>query len=89
MNNHSPVRKCIGCGKRKSKFELIRIVNNNEQIFIDPDANIPGRGAYICASINCINNAKEKNKFSKALKTKKEDKIYSLLMEEIGNDIND
>lgn len=87
MQTRSPIRKCIGCGGRKSEFEMIRIVNNNEQVFIDPDGNLPGRSAHICASARCIEKARENNEFSRTLKVSNPDKVYSLLMEEIGNDI--
>ncbi len=84
MNKSVPIRKCIACGARKNKMELVRIVNNKGKIIIDPRGNIPGRGAYICPSEQCLKNAQKNNKIEKALKTEIPDEIYNKLTEEIG-----
>ncbi|MFW6410051.1 MAG: RNase P modulator RnpM [Halanaerobiales bacterium] len=82
----SPIRKCVGCGARRDKKELMRIVNNKNQIRVDPRGDLPGRGAYICPNLDCLKMAKEKNQLSKALKTKINEEIYQKLMEEIKNE---
>ena len=42
-------RTCIGCRAKKAKSKLIRIVlNKKRETVIDPEAKIPGRGAYLC-----------------------------------------
>ncbi len=86
MLNDVSVRKCVACGKHKSEFELIKIVNNNEQILIDPEVDLPGRGAYICPNQDCLEKAKEENGIEQALKTSISGDIYKKLMEEISNE---
>lgn len=86
MRRESPIRKCVGCGTRRDKIELIRIVNNKNDINIDPGGNLPGRGAYICPNNDCLEKARKKNKLANALKTKLSDDFYQELMEEINNE---
>lgn len=80
-----PIRKCTGCGERKPKKELIRVVynKNNEEVNIDKTGKLPGRGAYICPEIECLKKAKKANSLSRALKISISDEIYNKLMEEI------
>ena len=48
------MRSCIGCGAKKPKRELIRIVREPDGS-IHPDASdrSNGRGAYLCRDIAC------------------------------------
>lgn len=86
LSGHEPIRKCIACGSRRNEIELLRIVKNKDQILIDPGSDLPGRGAYLCPSENCINKSQENNLLEKALKTEISDNFYHKIMEEIGND---
>ena len=86
MDNHSMIRKCIACGTRKSKVELLRLVKNKDQILVDPRGNLPGRGAYICPDELCIDKAQENNLISDELKTTVSEDFYNDLMGEIGNE---
>ena len=62
-----PQRMCTGCMEMKPKKELFRIVRSKEgEISIDLTGKKPGRGAYICKSIEC---------FEKAFKTKRLEEI--------------
>lgn len=50
-----PERTCMGCNEKKSKKEFIRIVKNKDnEINIDRTGKMPGRGAYICDDIQCL-----------------------------------
>ena len=82
--NKIPLRKCISCGERKSKKELIRIVKNNEKgAIIDESGKLNGRGAYICSNIECITNAEKSNKLSRALEINIPKNIYDDLKEQV------
>ena len=82
--NKIPLRKCIACGERKSKKELIRIVKNNEKgAIIDESGKLNGRGAYICSNIECITNAEKSNKLSRALEINIPKNIYDDLKEQV------
>ena len=56
------MRLCLGCNEGHPKKELIRIVKNKEgEISVDITGKKPGRGAYICNKMECLNKL-EKNK---------------------------
>lgn len=75
-----PQRTCIGCNSKKSKKELIRIVKDKEgNIQIDRTGKLPGRGAYICDDVSCLDKAIKSKRLEKAFETKIEDKIYEEL----------
>ena len=66
-----PQRTCIVCRKQKNKNELLRIVKNKENIIkVDENGREPGRGAYICYDIECLEKAKKSKKLDKALEIK-------------------
>ncbi len=75
-----PQRTCIGCNSKKSKKELIRIVKDKEgNIQIDRTGKLPGRGAYICDDVSCLDKAIKSKRLEKTFETKIEDKIYEEL----------
>ena len=75
-----PQRTCIGCNEKKDKKELIRIVRNKEgQISIDRTGKMPGRGAYICDDINCLEKAIKNKRIDKSFETKLDEEIYENL----------
>ena len=62
-------RTCVGCGAEEGKKNLLRIVRSHEGVIsVDPTGREPGRGAYLCISLECLNLARKKNALSKALK---------------------
>ena len=83
-----PLRMCLGCKEMKPKKELIRVVKNNEgEINIDLVGKKPGRGAYICKSIDCLENAIKAKRLDKAFETTIDVEIYNNLKNQLeGND---
>lgn len=68
-----PQRTCIGCNEKKDKKDFIRIVKNKEnEIQIDRTGKMPGRGAYLCDNIECLN---------KAIKTKRLERTFEMAIE--------
>jgi len=62
-------RTCVGCGAEEGKKKLLRVVRSPEGVVsVDPTGREPGRGAYLCISLECLKLAKKKNAFSRALK---------------------
>lgn len=71
-------RTCNGCNTKKDKKELIRIVINKEnKISIDETGKLPGRGAYICNDVSCLEKAIKTKKLERTLKSKIDDEIYN------------
>jgi predicted RNA-binding protein YlxR (DUF448 family) len=57
---HVPIRTCLGCGQKKPKEELARIVVENGALMVDKGGKLPGRGAYLCPEIACISSLRKK-----------------------------
>ncbi|WP_416197999.1 MAG: YlxR domain-containing protein [Sporanaerobacter sp.] len=80
-----PLRKCIACGENKPKKELIRIVRKNDSdIEVDLTGKVNGRGAYICADLNCLNTIKKTKKLGKALECEIPSEVYDELFKIIS-----
>lgn len=53
-----PVRTCTGCGSRREKRDMIRIVTDpSGKLIVDLKGKLPGRGGYICPDVTCIDKA--------------------------------
>lgn len=66
-----PQRTCMGCNQKKEKKELIRIVKNKEgEVFVDLKGKQPGRGAYICNDIACLEKVLKTKRLERTLETK-------------------
>ena len=80
MQKKVPERSCIGCNTKKEKRDLIRIVKNKQgEINIDKTGKMPGRGAYICDSISCLEKLIKTKKLERVFQMKIEDDIYEEL----------
>ncbi|KOF56697.1 MULTISPECIES: RNase P modulator RnpM [Clostridium] len=82
-----PQRMCTGCMEMKPKKELIRIVKNKDgEVSIDITGKKPGRGAYICKNIECLEKAVKQKRLEKNLEKKIDDELYAKLKDEIINE---
>ncbi len=78
--NKPPERTCMGCNIKKPKKEFIRIVKNKEnEINIDRTGKLPGRGAYICDNIECLEKVIKSKRLEKVFDSKISDEIYEKL----------
>ena len=81
-----PLRKCIACNEMKPKKELVRVVKSKENIVsVDLTGKANGRGAYICPTIECFEEAFKNKKFQRALQTEVTEEVYSGLKKVIEN----
>lgn len=81
-----PERMCVGCQTMHDKREMIRIVKSPEGDFsIDSTGKKSGRGAYICASIDCLEAAIKGHRLEKSFKCKIDASIYDALKAELLN----
>ncbi len=72
-----PQRTCSVCRSQKNKADLLRIVKNKENIIkVDEMGKEPGRGAYICYDIQCLEKAQKTKKLEKVLEIKLENELY-------------
>ena len=62
------VRTCVGCKERADKSSLLRLVVVGDVIQPDPQARLPGRGAYLHPSLDCLELARRRRAFPRALR---------------------
>ena len=68
------------CGELKDKKDLLRIVKNKEEgILIDESGKKNGRGAYVCKSKACIEEALRTNKLNRVFRTEVPEELYEEL----------
>jgi predicted RNA-binding protein YlxR (DUF448 family) len=63
-----PVRTCVGCKERTAKSSLLRLVATGDDLIPDPQARLPGRGAYLHPSPECLELAQRRRAFPRALR---------------------
>lgn len=66
---HVPQRTCVSCRRVLSKRELHRLVRTPDGVKYDPTGKMAGRGAYLCNSPSCWQNALRQGSLARALKT--------------------
>ncbi len=74
-----PQRMCVSCRENKDKVSLFRLRVNGDKVEYDPTGKLPGRGAYICKSVICIERAKRKSIIQNALSAFCPDELFSEL----------
>ncbi|QEH61725.1 hypothetical protein SCHIN_v1c05280 [Spiroplasma chinense] len=85
-NKHVVLRKDVSSNKMFPKLELIRIVKDKEgHIFIDQTRKANGRGVYIRPTLEALEKVKKTRALDRGLKTKVDEGIFDLLLEEIKN----
>ena len=62
-------RTCVGCRERAVKTSLLRLVAVGDNILPDPQARLPGRGAYLHPCLACFELARRRRAFPRALRT--------------------
>lgn len=82
-----PLRMCTGCSEMKPKKELVRVVRSKEgEVSIDLTGKKPGRGAYVCKSIECLEKAFKTKRLERNLEVKIGEEVYTRLREEITDE---
>ena len=66
---HIPIRTCVACRETGEKRRLLRVVRQTDATCYDPKGKLPGRGAYVCARVECIALARKQKKLERSLKT--------------------
>ncbi len=75
-----PMRQCVGCREMKPKKELVRVVKSPEgDISIDLKGKAPGRGAYVCHSMQCLRKAIKSNALARGFETTIPQEVVDLL----------
>lgn len=84
MPKKIPQRTCMACQEKKDKRELVRIVRSPEgEISVDMTGKKPGRGAYICPNLECLNKVMKSKRLERSLETTISQEIYESLKEQL------
>ncbi|MBA2463535.1 MAG: YlxR family protein [Nocardioidaceae bacterium] len=66
------VRTCLGCRRRAARHELLRVVAQDSgsglAVVPDPSRRLPGRGAHLHPTPECLALALRRRAFSRALR---------------------
>lgn len=90
MNKTRPVfRMCIVSRDRDLKENLFRLVKQNNEITLDLNQNIQGRGVYIKKDLKVIELAQKRKMLNKALKTEISNEFYDSLKEALSKERRD
>ncbi|MBQ6893180.1 MAG: YlxR family protein [Oscillospiraceae bacterium] len=75
-----PQRKCVGCGERRDKGDLWRVVKSPDgAVSLDKTGKVPGRGAYICHSVACLKKAIKAHRLESNLECAIPEEVYAAL----------
>ena len=82
-----PMRMCVGCREMKPKMELLRVVKPQDgEAHIDFTGRSPGRGAYVCKSVECLKKAEKTRALDRALETRMAPEVFEKLAQQIEGD---
>ncbi|HON73724.1 MAG: YlxR family protein [Candidatus Lutibacillus vidarii] len=70
---HSPSRTCVGCRRADSRSALLRVVAALDQsgtasVVPDVRGRLPGRGAWLHPTLECLEHARRRRAFGRALR---------------------
>lgn len=71
MMGRAVLRTCVGCRRVRDQRELVRLaVNPVEGLVVSPlsASKPPGRGAYVCPSLVCLQKAWHRKGFPRAFR---------------------
>ena len=85
-----PERQCLGCNRHAPKAELLRVVRDPDgKVSLDFKGRSPGRGAYICRSVDCLRKARKNRRISNSLKCEIPDEIWDGMEQELTAHVED
>ena len=74
------MRMCVACHEMKPKKELQRVVRSPEgEVSIDPVGKKPGRGAYLCPSLDCLKKARKTRALERKFEAEVSAEVYEML----------
>lgn len=80
MAKKIPLRQCVGCGQMKGKKDMLRILKTAENdISLDITGKKNGRGAYVCRSRECLQQARKNKGLERSFKMKIPGEVYDTL----------
>lgn len=79
-----PMRMCVVTREKYPKYDLLRVVKNNDEVVVDKTLKMNGKGAYLKKDKEIILKAQKKKILNQTLKIEIPDNIYSELLSLVG-----
>lgn len=80
MQKKIPIRQCVACREHREKLQLARVVRKPDgQVVYDGRGKVPGRGAYLCRNVACLERAVRSKALSRALETDIPEEMFDTL----------
>jgi predicted RNA-binding protein YlxR (DUF448 family) len=90
MPKKIPIRQCVACREHREKSQLARIVRTPDgRVVYDGRGKIPGRGAYICRSVACLEKAVRSRALSRALEAEVGEELLAGLRRQMEEESRD
>jgi len=70
------------------KKEVVRFAAQDGKTVLDAGGRMPGRGAYLCRSLDCFDSAMKKKRLTYALKATMTQEECAVLREEYSKEIS-
>jgi predicted RNA-binding protein YlxR (DUF448 family) len=64
----NPARTCLGCRQRTDSSLLARVVEVSGKAVVDRSTSLPGRGAWVHPTPECVENSLKRKAFGRALR---------------------
>lgn len=78
-----PVRRCASCGTHDAKGTLLRFVRSPQgMVSVDARGKAPGRGAYLCREVACLDAGLRKGRLEHTLKVRLSSEDKGRLLQE-------
>ena len=78
-------RQCVGCREMKDKRALLQVVKSPVgEVSLDFGGKKPGRGAYVCHDVACLQKARKSRALERAFETAIPAEVYDAMEKELG-----
>lgn len=86
----TPLRTCVACGTEADKRAFVRIVRTPDgEVLVDPTGKANGRGANVCPTTECFEQAVKRKRFAAALRVNLREEDVERLRREFERVVND
>jgi predicted RNA-binding protein YlxR (DUF448 family) len=76
-------RTCVACRTHRHKYDMLRIVQHQDDISIDVPQVAHGRGCYVCKQDSCVQLCIKRRSLSRAFGCQVTDSVYNVLEREL------
>jgi predicted RNA-binding protein YlxR (DUF448 family) len=69
FKGEGPIRTCVGCRQARPRDELVRLGRNADgSVVVDGRGTMPGRGAWVCGAVACVERGVRRDRLARAFR---------------------